>query len=240
MRLRGRRAYRRFRGKLLRELREAGLLTQDALAAELGCTRFVISKWETERDNPHPAMVVKICAFFQVPDDYFYDGDEQQQIIASVTLGHLASFTDSGPIIVQAARQILVFQTGGPKAPTWWRENLRNHLVGKEGEVQYRVVLCVDPEQVTPQLLDKMAIAEHDFQGSIVDLKIFEQKPQLGIDMMIVDTQHVFLGLHSHNLSNRHCSIHFQDRRVAEALSTWLLTLSPVTDYQSWRKVQNW
>jgi transcriptional regulator with XRE-family HTH domain len=231
----GRRSYRRFRGKLLRQLREARGWTQDALASQINVARFTISKWETERDNPDPAKVKQICELFEKPSGFFYDETEQQSIDAAVVIGHLASYTECAPAVLNASRRLLVFQTGGPKAPSWWRNQLRDHLIETNAEIEYRVILCIDPNTITPNILDDMEAARQEFEGASVDLWIFEQKPQLGIDILIVDGLQVFLALHAHTLTTRQCSIHFEDERVADALSRWLLTLSPLVDYETWR-----
>jgi putative transcriptional regulator len=231
----GRRDRRQFRGQLLRQLREARGWTQGYLASRLGVSRFAISKWETERDNPKPEMVEAISELFEKPRGYFYDQTEHQRIDASVVIGHLASYIECAPTVLNAARRLLVFQTGGPKAPSWWRENLRNHLIDTKGTIEYRVIMCIDPLSVTQGLLEYMQMAGQEFEGAKVDLFILEQKPQLGIDILIVDELHVFLALHAQSLVTRQCSVHFEDMRVADALSRWLLTLGPLVDYDTWR-----
>src|SRR5580704_8525038 len=53
-----------FRGNLLRRLRVARGLSQEALAAALGVNRFSLSKWENDRNQPdprfHPQIIEKI------------------------------------------------------------------------------------------------------------------------------------------------------------------------------------
>ncbi|MGH7112578.1 MAG: hypothetical protein ACREFK_19410, partial [Stellaceae bacterium] len=196
---------------------------------------FAVSKWETGRDTPSAAHVEALCSYFDKPAGYFHDPTEQEPIAATIILGHQASFTQSAPAAQNAQRSILVFQTGGSKAPSWWREGLRDHLIEMAGAVHYRIVLCIDPERVTPELVQHFDRAAQEFEGTEVDLNICEQKPQLGIDIMIVDRLHVFMGLQAHSLQNRKCSIHFESEAVASALSEWLLTACPIIDYRRWR-----
>lgn len=232
---RGRRPNRRFRGKLLRELREAEGLTQQEFADIVGATRFAVSKWETETDNPKTDAVYRIADHFQKSSHFFYDQGEQLPINASVVLGHLASFTQCAQTVVHATRQLLVFQTLGAKAPTWWREKLRDHLISAEPKIEYRIVLCIDPKTVTHEQLLGIKNAEKEFAGAPIDTYVFEQKPQLGIDVLIVDNYYCFLAIHSpHRLETRQCSIYLESEEVSRALSRWLLDLQPLREIRTW------
>lgn len=233
----GRRPYRRFRGKLLRELREARGLSQKELGSEISATRFAISKWETERDNPHPSTVQRICRFFEKPHDYFYDQAEQQAVEASVILGHLASFTRSAPIVVSAFHRILVFQTGGPKAPTWWRKQLGGHVSAAIPGISYIVIACISPEAVGPQLFSAIEAASEEFGDGVVDLHILEEHPQLGIDLMVVDGEHIVLALQATDSGPRQCCIHIENKYVAATLEEWLFRLlGRAVPYSEWKR----
>jgi hypothetical protein len=176
--------------------------------------------------------------FYRFLGDNWSDNVPATPIETSVVLGHLATFTRSAPAILTSASKILVFQTGGPKAPSWWREALRQHLVDSADEgwpIEYRVILSIDPDALSENLLSDMEIAGRDFAGAPVDLWIFEQKPQLGIDLMVIDDFYVFLALHADSLADRQCSIHLQDKAVAAALTSWLSKIEPLQRYESWR-----
>ena len=60
-------------GERLKELRETYHLSQAQLALDLGTNQQSISRYEKELIEPNIAMIVKICVFFQLPPNYFWE-----------------------------------------------------------------------------------------------------------------------------------------------------------------------
>ena len=58
-------------GQKLKDLREEAGLTQVELAKLLFIDKSTIAKYETDKDVPSFAMVIKIAKFFKVRTDYF-------------------------------------------------------------------------------------------------------------------------------------------------------------------------
>ena len=234
---RGKRPYRHFRGDLLFQLREARGLTQQQLADEIHTSRFVISKWETGRDNPEPNTAIRIHKFFEKPEPYFYDHTEQQSIEAYVLLGHLAGSIQSAPIVVSAHSRISVFQAHVPKAPTWWRKQLGDHLKATEPRIRYLVIACIPPGTARSQLFSEIEAVGADFGANMVELHILEENPQLWLDFMVVDGEHVFLALQAADLTPRQCSIYLKNSTVANVLDEWFLRLLHKTkSYPKWKR----
>jgi transcriptional regulator with XRE-family HTH domain len=224
----------------LRRLREARGLSQEALAVALGVNRFSLSKWENERNQPdarfHPRIVERICEFFGVPDGYFYTSREHTSVNADVVFGHPATFTDLTSVVFSAKERILTFLTDGPKAPVWWREQLGAYIKTTTPQIRYIVILCIDPKDVTRSVVEGVDAANAECAGA-VDVYIVNQRSQLGIDVMVVDTEHVFLGLQAINQGPRQCAIHLTNRTVASTLEEWLFHLVDRADrYEEWRK----
>lgn len=229
-----------FRGALLRRLREARGLSQEALAAALGVNRFSLSKWENERNQPdprfHPRIVEKICEFFGVPEGYFYTSLDHTSVNADVVFSQLATFNDLTSVVFSSKERILTFLTDGPKAPVWWREQLGSYLKITSPQVRYIVILCIDPNVVTESIVASIDAANAECAGA-VDLYVVDQPSPLGIDVMVVDTEHVFFGLQAIRQGPRRCVIHLTNRVVASTLEEWLFHLvDRANRYDEWRK----
>jgi transcriptional regulator with XRE-family HTH domain len=229
-----------FRGSLLRRLREARGLSQEALAVALGVNRFSLSKWENERNQPdprfHPHIIEKITEYFGVPEGYFYASLEHTSVNADVVFSHLATFTDLTSVVFSARERILTFLTDGPKAPVWWREQLGAYIKTTKPQIRYIVILCIDPGAVTQSVVEGVDAANAECAGA-VDVYIVNQRSPLGIDVMVVDTEHVFLGLQAINQGPRQCVIHLTNRTVASTLEEWMFHLVDRADrYEEWRK----
>lgn len=229
-----------FRGSLLRQLREARGVSQEALAAALGVNRFSLSKWENERNQPdprfHPRIVQKICAYFGVPEGYFYSSLDHASVNADIVFSHLATFTDLTSVVFSARERILTFLTDGPKAPEWWRRQLGTYIKSITPQIRYIVILCIDPNDVTPSVVESVDAANAECAGA-VDVYIVNQRSPLGIDVMVVDTEHVFLGLQAVNQGPRQCAVHLTNRTVASTLEEWLFHLvDRAARYDEWRQ----
>lgn len=59
----------------LRDWREAQMLTQQALAKNLGCAQATVHRWETGHRRPHPHQMIRIVAITggAVTANDFYD-----------------------------------------------------------------------------------------------------------------------------------------------------------------------
>lgn len=66
----------------IRQLREAGGLTQVELARRLSVTKQSVSNWENNNIQPSVEIVVAIADFFGVTVDYLLDRDNKRQICA--------------------------------------------------------------------------------------------------------------------------------------------------------------
>jgi len=177
------------------------------------------------RDNPGQKRLVDICRLLQVPDGYFYDETEQRRLEASVVSGHLVRFTQTAAIIGNAQSKILVLQAGGPKAPTWWREKLQEHLT--KLHIDYTIVVCMSPKDITQEFFDRMDEALNALSPAVVDVHISEQPLPLDIDVIVVDGKHVFLSLNAGDIrDDRACSIYFEDEKVGEAIGDQLVMLA--------------
>ena len=62
-------------GNKIRELRRAGNLTQEQLAASLNISAQAVSKWEMGASYPDMTMIPTIAAFFKVSLDELFDFD---------------------------------------------------------------------------------------------------------------------------------------------------------------------
>jgi transcriptional regulator with XRE-family HTH domain len=120
-----------FRGDLLRALVKASGVKADSIARHLDVNKGALSKWQSGSDRPKQANIQGLCDYFQVAQDYFFDDREQNPIMASVVAGHIATFTQAAPVLDNARRRIIVFQTGAPKAPSWWRQKLQGAIQNK-------------------------------------------------------------------------------------------------------------
>lgn len=206
----------------------------------LGVNRFSLSKWENERNHPdprfHPRIVERICEYFGVPEDYFHTSLEHTSVNADVVFSHLATFTDLTSVVFSARERILTFLTDGPKAPVWWREQLGAYIKTTKPQIRYVVILCIDPSDVTGSVVEGVDAANAECAGA-VDLYIVNQRSPLGIDVMVVDTEHVFLGFQAINQGPRQCVIHLTNRAVASTLEEWLFHLvDRAARYEEWRK----
>lgn len=57
----------------MRSLRENAKLTQKEIADKLGIEQTVYSRYETGRADIKPFQIVKLCNFYRVSADYFFD-----------------------------------------------------------------------------------------------------------------------------------------------------------------------
>ena len=62
-------------GNKIRELRRAGNLTQEQLAASLNISPQAVSKWEMGASYPDMTMIPTLAAFFKVSLDELFDFD---------------------------------------------------------------------------------------------------------------------------------------------------------------------
>lgn len=62
-------------GKFIAELRKERNLTQSALAECLGVTDRAVSKWETGRSLPDPALMIDLCRTFDISVDELLYGE---------------------------------------------------------------------------------------------------------------------------------------------------------------------
>ena len=62
-------------GNKIRELRRAGSLTQEQLAAALNISPQAVSKWEMGASYPDMTMIPIIASFFKVSLDELFDFD---------------------------------------------------------------------------------------------------------------------------------------------------------------------
>src|SRR5690348_12094447 len=106
----------RFRGELLRELRKASGMTLQEIASEVGVRKAAVSKWERDIDHPEEENILALGRHFQLPADFFYDQHECRALPAAAVMGNVATFIQTAQCIEQAQHQIVVFQTGAPKA----------------------------------------------------------------------------------------------------------------------------
>jgi transcriptional regulator with XRE-family HTH domain len=222
-----------FRGDLLRGLRIAiGNMPLEYIAEKLKVTRGTVSRWENDLVQPEQKHVSGLCGIFTLSSDYFYDGNEQRPIPASIVAGNIATFTQAAPILDKAQNRIVVFQTGAPKAPLWWREKVRTILNGNK--MEYLVIACIPKSQVSLNLRDAIdaSIKEYEF----INLKILPEDPQLCFDVMLVDDRHIFVAIHAYDFITRECGIYFEDKRAGEVLNRWLLEVSgKAIPYPLWR-----
>lgn len=70
----------------MREAREAAKFTQAEVAAELGVSRQVVTKWESGRSAPNPVQVAKLCMLLGVTTDSVLLGmqTDAEQVLRSV------------------------------------------------------------------------------------------------------------------------------------------------------------
>lgn len=62
-------------------LRKSNSLSMDKLVKEIGVAKASISNWERELAQPRKAVVIKLCEFFNVSEDYllgYSDNDNQK------------------------------------------------------------------------------------------------------------------------------------------------------------------
>ena len=64
-------------GKRVTELRKRRLLTQKALAEELGVTKNTVSAWERDVRKPDYETLTKLCAYFNVNMSYLLGEDKE-------------------------------------------------------------------------------------------------------------------------------------------------------------------
>ena len=77
-------------GNKIRELRRAGGLTQEQLAASLNISAQAVSKWEMNASYPDMTMIPTLAAFFKVSLDELFDFDvtNVDQEIEAIRLEH--------------------------------------------------------------------------------------------------------------------------------------------------------
>ena len=62
-------------GKFIAELRKEQKLTQNALAERFGVSDRAVSKWETGRSLPDPAIILDLCRTFGISVDKLFCGE---------------------------------------------------------------------------------------------------------------------------------------------------------------------
>src|SRR4051812_7743931 len=144
---------RNFRKDLLSALRKASGIQQKAIASTLKVTGATVSRWESGKDKPTNSHLDSLAIMFDVPKDYFSDPTEHTQIPLSVYSGNVATYILSLPMVQTAEHSIVVFQTGRPKAPNWWREQLKKRLIDLRGAVEYLVIACIPPSEASSELM---------------------------------------------------------------------------------------
>ena len=93
-------------GNKIRELRRAGGLTQEQLAASLNISAQAVSKWEMNASYPDITMIPTLAAFFKVSLDELFDFDvtNVDQEIEAIRLEHNQYFWSN----FEKAEQILL------------------------------------------------------------------------------------------------------------------------------------
>ena len=86
-------------GKKISALRKAKGMTQEDLGKVLNVTYQAVSKWERDESLPDIEMMSRIAKFFEVPIDYFVDGEETAA--ASAT----KAAPDSAPALIGVCTQ---------------------------------------------------------------------------------------------------------------------------------------
>jgi transcriptional regulator with XRE-family HTH domain len=221
-----------FRHELLQALAEATGMGLADIAREVGVTKSSVSKWLSGTDRPKDVHILKLCAHYQLPPDFFYDEREYRPLKASAVAGNVATFIQAAPLLQRAERQVVIFQTGAPKAPLWWREKVRRLVMTKS--IEFRVIVCIPRDEVTLGLIDSIEKSIKDYTSGI-HLKFLPEEPQLCFDVMVIDDRHIFFAVHGDNFITRCCGTYIEDAYTGAALGQWLST--------RWRRAkpsENW
>ena len=65
----------------IKELRKSRKILQEDVATALGVTKITVSRWERDLAQPRKLVVIKLCKFFNVSEDYllgYSDNDNQK------------------------------------------------------------------------------------------------------------------------------------------------------------------
>lgn len=67
-------------GKRISRLRKKAGVSQENLGFEIGVSRQTVSKWELDMVTPTAENINRLCDFFNVSADYFFNGEDDTQI----------------------------------------------------------------------------------------------------------------------------------------------------------------
>jgi hypothetical protein len=138
----------------------------------------------------------------------------------SIVFGHEETFIQAEPAVRQANQSMQVYHVGGIRVPEWWRPLVMERLNEKRPKITFQSFIWIDPDDVETQ--DRMRQSLEIYREGVVTPLILLEKPHLGIDILIVDAQHVFLGIYPHHgATERVCGIHIADGTIGYALSSW-------------------
>ena len=145
---------------------------------------------------------------------------DTQSAKMSIVLGHEETFRQAEPAVRQAQQSMQVYHVGGIRVPDWWRPIVTARLNEKRPRITFQSFIWIDPGDVETQ--ERMERSLEIYKEGVVDPRILLGEPHLGIDILIVDAQHVFFGIYPHHgATQRICGVYIADGAIGWALSSW-------------------
>lgn len=164
--------------------------------------------------------------------------------------GQDEGYREAARLCTTADRTIRALIVGGPKAPPYFIETIARRLreLNRFGSgANFVVVLAIDPDQLPDNFVEqndrRFGALERFKVRHLVHLYILELKPAVGMDVLLVDRKHVFVGFATSpsDVRSQDTVLFENEPQLASSLVDWFTgsIAKDAVPYQDWVKTRS-
>lgn len=244
-----------------------GIAFLSLLLIALGVFAFSVGPWHDILINVGSGLLTASLVFFLVYEYFRFDPQEadwkklhaqletietslSRAILVKQLVGTNEIYLSAGIRLCASFENRLqaVVYTSGPKAPQQWVETVAKRLkdLRKQGlSPTFEVVLVIDKSSLASDFFvttftERNRIYERHGVFDLVDIRIIDSKPEVGFDVLIMDSRHVILSFTTkQNVKIVEKGLLFEDKpEIAQPFSEWFdhLMKTEATPYLQWKQ----